>query len=96
MEKDKKIAQLQSILKERIKLKHIKRWKKVNVTNHDDTPQWIRQLTNMDRDSLVVHWNGRNKGNIHQYEIKEAKLKDIDTLILRNQERLKAERPIYK
>lgn len=94
MQKDKKIAQLQQILTDR--LPHIKRWKKVKVTDYDNTPEWIRTYAEMDKDSIMIHWNGQKPKNIHKYELKEVPLSELDQVIYRNTERLKHERPIYK
>ena len=91
---DAKIAQLQSILNSRIK--DIKRWHKISVYDYNSAPTWIKDLIGMDKESGCLHWNGRKKNNIHEYEIKEFPMNEIDTLIKRNEERLKNERKIYK
>ena len=87
---------LEQILRERIKRKHIKRWKKVSVYDYNSCPDWVMQLTQMRSDEITIHWNGKQRGNIHSYELKTAKSTEIDNLIRRNTERLKSERPIYK
>ena len=89
-----KINKLQSILRER--LPGIKRWKKINVYDFETCPDWIKAITSMKNDNVLLHWNGRKRGNIHEYEFKEFPLSDIDSLILRNTERLKSDRKIYR
>ena len=89
-----KTRDLEILLRKR--LPDIKRWKSVNVYSYEQCPEWIMELTDMKEDEYTVHWNHRKVKQIHYYELKTAKLDEIDAVILRNQERLKNSRPIYK
>ena len=94
MEQQEKLKTLQSILRER--LPDIRRWKKVSVYSFDKCPEWIMELTDMKEGEYTVHWNGKKVKQVHSWELKTAKLDEIDSVIARNQERLKNNRGVYK
>lgn len=90
-----KLDELRDILIER--LPDIKRWRKVNVEMWEDSPQWVKDAYPKNSDNFYVCWNGRkSQNNTHDYEIREIPLSDIDSVIIRNAERLKNNRPVYK
>ena len=77
---------LQDILRQR--LPTINRWKSVTVYKwkSKSLPWYIYQPK---EDMIYIVWTGPKRKNIHDYEYREAPLKDLKVLIDRNKMRLK-------
>ncbi len=89
------INKLQEILTNR--LPDIKRWNDVRVVMWADANKDVQELHDQNDDMFYIYWNGsKTKTNKNRHEIKEIPLSDIDKLIIRNQERLKSGRTVYK
>ena len=91
-----KVKKLQDILVGR--LPNIKRWTRVEVYGPgDEMPEIIKDTQEVDDQTCFIYWNGRKSPtNHHSHEIRAFPLEDIDKLIIRNQERLRNERGVWR
>jgi hypothetical protein len=77
-----KINKLHDILIE--SLPYRDRWLKVDVSDYDNSHQWVKDTHRKNKSHFYVVWNGNKSAtNHHNYEIEEVPFSDIDKRIER-------------